>query len=326
MSIDTNKSDGGTPAVSVRNITKRFSGMQALSDVSFDIPTGSVFGLLGPNGAGKTTLFSIAAGFLKETSGSISVLGIDVRSPERFGRLSMLPQDARFQGAIPVLDQLVMFCRLTGHDTASAKKASEEALEIVGLADAARKSARALSHGMMKRVALCQAFIGNPEVIFLDEPTAGLDPENARKIRELVRNYAKDRTVVFSSHNLQEVQDICSHVCILDHGKVIQTSTMSDLTRTSHLVRIRSVKPLPLDVEKELLGHQLVASIERTAELDFNVRLDVANDDQKGDAMKGIYEKLFAHGIYPDSVNQGASLEARFLELTGGQYDGASSS
>ena len=314
-------------AVNIQGISKQFGGFFALKDVTFDIPTSSVFGLLGPNGAGKTTLFSIAAGFIKPTAGNITLLGdIDVRSPRRFGRLSMLPQDARFQGGIPVIEQLIMFCRLAGEDATAARKSAEKALEIVGLAKIANKAARTLSHGMMKRVALSQAFLGDPEVVFLDEPTAGLDPDNARNIRNFVKEYSKNRTVVFSSHNLQEVQDICSHVCILDHGKVVQTSTMSDLTRTSHLVRIGPNKSLPLNVEKELVAHRLISSIERTGGIEFNVRLDLEGDQQQDEAMKQIYETLFAHGIYPNSVNQGASLEARFLELTGGQYDGASSS
>jgi ABC-type multidrug transport system ATPase subunit len=99
------------------------------------------------------------------------------------GRMSMLPQDASFQSGIPVIEQLTLFARLNGFDAPAAAKAAAEALDLVGLRDVAKKNARALSHGMLKRVALCQAFIGHAEVIFLDEPTAGLDPDNARRIR-----------------------------------------------------------------------------------------------------------------------------------------------
>ena len=315
-------------AVSVQGLTKRFAKVIALNEVSFDVPTGSVYGLLGPNGAGKTTLFSIAAGFLKKSGGSIHVLGQDVQKiGELRGRFSMLPQDARFQGAIPVVDQLIMFGRLTGHDPAAARKAAEEALEIVGLGEIAKRAARTLSHGMMKRVALCQAFIGNPEVIFLDEPTSGLDPENARNIRNLVRDNAKDRTVIFSSHNLQEVQDICSHICVLDHGKVVETGTIEDLTRAAHLLRIAlpDGKALSPSAEQALLALPHIASLERTNDSDFNLRLDLKSAEQKEPAMKALYETLIANGLYPDSILQGASLEARFLELTGGTFDGASS-
>ena len=319
----------GEHAVSVQNLTKRFTKVLALDQVSFDVPTGSVFGLLGPNGAGKTTLFSIAAGFLKKSSGAITVLGHDVQQiGELRGRFSMLPQDARFQGAIPVIDQLIMFGRLTGHDPAGARKAAEEALEIVGLGEVARRAARTLSHGMMKRVALCQAFIGNPEVIFLDEPTAGLDPENARNIRNLVRDNAKDRTVIFSSHNLQEVQDICSHICILNEGKVIETGTLEELTRAAHLLRILLPAGIELtaSTEQALLALEHVASVERTGHSEFNLRLDLQGPEQKELAMRSLYQTLVANELYPDSILQGASLEARFLELTGGVFDGASSS
>ncbi len=315
-------------AVSVENLSKQFPGTRALDGVTFDVPANSVFGLLGPNGAGKTTLFSIAAGFLSATSGSISVLGIDVRNISQLkGRFSMLPQDAQFQGGIPVIEQLIMFCRLSGLDPAAARKAAEDALDIVGLADTAKKAARALSHGMMKRVALCQAFIGNPEVIFLDEPTSGLDPENARNIRNLVREFSGERTVVFSSHNLQEVQDICSHICVLNEGAVVESGTLSDLTNTSHLVRITPNIPLSPEAERSLMGLRLVSNIERgTGSDEFNVRLDLPSAGHKDEAMKSIYETLFAHGIHPTTVFEGASLETRFLEITGGTFDGGSSS
>ena len=316
-------------AVSIQGLTKRFSKVVALDAVSLEVPTGSVYGLLGANGAGKTTLFSIAAGFLKKSSGSITVLGHDVQEiGELRGRFSMLPQDARFQGAIPVIDQLIMFGQLAGLDQSAARKAAEDALEIVGLQDIAKRAARTLSHGMMKRVALSQAFIGDPEVMFLDEPTSGLDPENARNIRNLVRENARDRTIIFSSHNLQEVQDICTHICILDKGKVAETGTLDDLTRASHLVRVglardRSLTPV---AEQALQALTSVAEIEHSSESDFNLRLDLKHADEKEAAMKSIYETLFAHDLYPDHVQQGASLEARFLQITGGIYDGASSS
>ena len=306
-------------AVSIRGLSKKFNRFLALDDVSFDIPANSVFGLLGPNGAGKTTLFSIAAGFIKATSGSISVLGIDVKNISQLrGRLSMLPQDSQFQGGIPVIDQLVMFSRLSGYDKTAARKAAEDALEIVGLSEVAKRNARALSHGMMKRVILCQAFIGNPEVIFLDEPTAGLDPDNARRIRELVKQYSKSRTVILSSHNLQEIQDICSHVCILDHGKVAQVGTMDSLTNASHLVRVTPNKPLTPEAKNALLAISYVSLVEQSAEADstdFNIRLGLTSIDEKEDAMKQIYEALSAHGIYPTSIHQGPASRRGFSKL-----------
>lgn len=312
-------------AVKVNNLTKKFANQIALDRVNLEIPKNSLYGLLGPNGAGKTTLFSIAAGFLKPTEGTIEVLGVDVaRISELRGQLAMLPQDAAFQGSIPVIDQLIMFSRLNGLDQNAAHNAAKDALEIVGLPEVARKSARTLSHGMMKRVALCQAFLGDAKVIFLDEPTAGLDPDNARRIRELVKEFTQDKTVIFSSHNLQEVQDICDYVCVIDKGRVVEEGTMESLTESTFLVRIELVSALSQEAHAALQALPVVESIELTSDTEFNLRLNVSGTG-KDEAMKEIYGTLTGFEIYPRSVFEGASLEARFLEITGGTFDGASS-
>lgn len=313
------------PAVRVNNLTKKFVNQVALDRVNLEIPKNSLYGLLGPNGAGKTTLFSIAAGFLKPTEGTIEVLDVDVaRISELRGQLAMLPQDAAFQGSIPVIDQLIMFAKLNGLDKSAAEKAAKDALEIVGLPEVAKKAARTLSHGMMKRVALCQAFLGDAKVIFLDEPTAGLDPDNARRIRELVKEFTQDKTVIFSSHNLQEVQDICDYVCVIDKGKVIEEGTMESLTESSFLVRVELVSHLPPEAQSALQALPVVESIELTSGSEFNLRLNVSGTG-KDEAMKQIYGTMASFEIYPRSVFEGASLEARFLEITGGTFDGASS-
>jgi len=312
-------------AVKVNNLTKKFANQIALDRVNLEIPKNSLYGLLGPNGAGKTTLFSIAAGFLKPTEGTIEVLGVDVaRISELRGQLAMLPQDAAFQGSIPVIDQLIMFSRLNGLDQNAAENAAKDALEIVGLPEVAKKAARTLSHGMMKRVALCQAFLGDAKVIFLDEPTAGLDPDNARRIRELVKEFTQDKTVIFSSHNLQEVQDICDYVCVIDKGKVVEEGTMESLTESTFLVRIELVSALSQEAHAALQALPVVESIELTSDTEFNLRLNVSGTG-KDEAMKEIYGTMAGFEIYPRSVFEGASLEARFLEITGGTFDGASS-
>jgi ABC-type multidrug transport system ATPase subunit len=315
-----------TSALAVRSLSKRFARTVALADVTFDVPVGSLFGLLGPNGAGKTTLFSVAAGFLAATSGTIEVLGIDVREISRLrGRFSMLPQDAAFQSGIPVIEQLVMFARLNGYDPAEARRRADRALEIVGLADVAKRNARALSHGMLKRVALCQAFIGEPEVILLDEPTSGLDPDNARKMRDLIREMRGNRTVVLSSHNLREIQEICDHAAILHLGKLEICASMEELTSSNFLVRIALASPLTPAAEAALRALPAIRSLEKTSATEFNLELDVAQAGGKDAALKAINRTLVVeHDLIPRSLQEGASLEARFLELTGGSFDGAS--
>ncbi|HET7131253.1 MAG TPA: ABC transporter ATP-binding protein, partial [Gammaproteobacteria bacterium] len=154
-------------AIRVAGISKRFGAQRVLDDVTFDVPAQSTFGLLGPNGAGKTTLFSIVASFLKADSGSIEVLGKNParRISELEGRLTILPQDAEFQRNMPIVEQLIFFARLGGRGRAAAEREAHGCLELVGLGDYAKRSARTLSHGMQKRLGIAQAFLGNPEVI-----------------------------------------------------------------------------------------------------------------------------------------------------------------
>jgi len=316
-----------THALKIESLTRRFGKFVALDNVTFDIPSNTIFGLLGPNGAGKTTLFSIASGFIRADAGSIEVLGIDVRNiGELRGRFSMLPQDASFQSGIPVLEQLVMFARLNGMTLSQAREASMEALHIVGLSEFAKRNARALSHGMAKRVALCQAFLGSPEVVFLDEPTAGLDPENARKIRDLMRAFVQNKTVVISSHNLQEIQDICSDAAILHKGRLVACGKMSELTQSSMILRVGLESPLPEEVRLALMKLPYVQNIEEIKGNEFSIRFSIVDDSEKSQAMRSVHEALARFSLYPTMMRQGASLESRFLELTGGLFDGGSSS
>jgi len=311
--------------VRFEGVGKRFGNFSALSDVSFEIPERSLFGLLGPNGAGKTTLFSIAAGFVRPSEGKVEVLSTPVeRISELRGRFSMLPQDASFQAGIPLIDQLVMFAQLNGMNKQDGFKASMDALHMVGLSAWAKRTARVLSHGMAKRVALCQAFLGKPEVIFLDEPTAGLDPENARKIRELILVLSKENTVILSSHNLAEIQEICDHACILNKGKVCLNGPMSELTSAGKIFRIRLGEESPALVER-LVANPHIAKVEATSSRDLNLHLDFQEARETRDLMKFLYQTFMDLDVYPTSIQEGGSLESIFLQSTGGTFDGGSS-
>jgi len=310
-------------AVCIQNVTKQYGNQTVLDNVSFEIPKNCVFGIIGPNGAGKTTLFSLAAGFLKANGGSIHVLGINVEEVSKLmGRLSMLPQDAEFQSGIPVLEQLTMFAELNGMNKEKATEAAFEALKIVDLQDVAKKAARTLSHGMSKRVALCQAFIGDPEVIFLDEPTAGLDPDNARVVRELIRKYSKNKTVIVSSHNLKEIENICDHVAILDKGKLVENSSMENLVTARNVIRVELNEEATAEVHAALQALECVTEIIPTDSQSFNL---ITENTGRKETLKAIYGVLGELDVYPKSIQEGESLESRFLEVTGGRSDGSSS-
>lgn len=309
-------------AVSVRELTKDFGRVRALNNVSFDVPKGSLYGLLGPNGAGKTTLFSIAANFLFPTAGGIEVLGVDVRKISQLrGRYSMLPQDALFQSNVPVIEQMITFCQLHGQNRREAEEAADKALELVGLTDARARAARTLSHGMTKRMALAQAFLGDTEVVFLDEPTSGLDPQNAANVRQMVRQRAGAKTVLISSHNLNEIQEMCSHCAIIDKGKLVSAGPMKDLLGTDYLVRISLNKPHTPALLTALKGIAHVRGVETPTADQVELTLDVSKGQEKDNVMQNILATLTANGYVPRTINEGARLEQKFLQMTGGEGD-----
>jgi ABC-type multidrug transport system ATPase subunit len=306
------------PAVRIQNVTKRFGDINALVDVSFDVPPHSVFGLLGPNGAGKTTLFSIIANFLKADGGSIQVLGHDTgRISELQGRLTILPQDAAFQRSTPILEQLVFFRMLDGKDRATAVSEVNHTLEIVGLGDYAKRGARALSHGMMKRLGVAQAFLGSPEVILLDEPTSGLDPANARQIRNLIQELRERTTIVVSSHNLAEIQEICDHVAILDKGRVVTCGAMADLTASSRELDLRLSRRLDEQELARLTSLAVVAAVDARNAPEYALRMDLSDGGSWDDAVASVLQAVLEMGAVPRRLYEGQSLERHFLAVTG---------
>jgi ABC-2 type transport system ATP-binding protein len=306
------------PVVRIHHISKRFGDIAALDDVSIDVPAHSIFGLLGPNGAGKTTLFSIVANFLNADEGNIEVLGHDTRHISALqGRLTILPQDAAFQRSTPILEQLIFFRMLDGQDRATARQEVSRTLELVGLGDYAKRGARALSHGMMKRLGVAQAFLGSPEVILLDEPTSGLDPANARQIRDLIQELRERTTVVISSHNLAEIQELCDHVAILDKGRLVANGSVSELTSSSRELDLRLSRPLDQQELARLTSMPVVASVEPGNGSDCTVRLDLGEGGSWDDAVGALLRALLEMGAVPRRLHEGQSLERHFLAVTG---------
>jgi len=317
-----------THVVSINGLSKRFGRTQALDGVSFEVPLHSIFGLLGPNGAGKTTLFSIVANFLKANAGTVEVLGIDTRYISRLrGRLSILPQDAQFQRNVPILDQLAFFRLLAGRTKQQAREEVMHTLDMVGLQSVAKSRVTSLSHGMVKRLGVAQAFLGQPEVILLDEPTAGLDPANARQIRDLIKQLQQSAAIMVSSHNLAEIQELCDHVAILNHGRLVLTGSVDDITRAHrecHLGLSRSLQDGELQRLRAIPG---VRSIERTASpgtdnnsqaAEYLVTFDLSGDGMDQDTViAGLLRQILEMGITPRKLTEGRSLENQFLELTG---------
>ena len=219
-------------ALSTKGLVKRYGKTRALDGFTLDVPAGAILGLVGPNGSGKTTWMMSVAGLLRLDAGEVSVLGGGAfDAAVHSGRLAILPQDSELPLEMTPGALFVAFARLQGLTAAAARAATAETLEAVNLTDHARKPIRALSHGMRKRVMTGQCFLGQPELVLLDEPMNGLDPEEAERMRKLIlRGQSANRTIVISSHNLLDLERLCTHVAFVEKGRVIRFGTVAELT------------------------------------------------------------------------------------------------
>jgi ABC-2 type transport system ATP-binding protein len=214
--------------IQCQQLTHVYSGKAALSEVSFELDAGEPIGLVGSNGAGKTTLLSILSGYLHPTSGIVRLFGYPPGAMELIGKISALPQDARLDPSFTIAEQLVFYARLQGLSKPQAVLEGNRVLELVSLTEIEREKPNALSHGMAKRVAIAQALIGKPDLILLDEPTAGLDPINVRTVRVIIAEQSSTTTFIVSSHDLSELDRLCKKILLLEKGVLQPQSIKAD--------------------------------------------------------------------------------------------------
>ena len=304
--------------VRLRGVRKVFGAKVAVDALTLRITRGEVFGLIGPNGAGKTTTFSMLAGFLRPSEGTVEVLGYDPQNVDALrGRLGVLPQDAILPPNDTVGDFLVHLARLQGMSRGRAIDEARGVLaEVEGTPWWGLKCA-GLSHGMAKRVGIAQAFLGTPELVLLDEPTAGLDPKIAYEVRQIIKARKGRCTLVISSHNMHELEEMCDSAAILDHGKLVSAGSMGELTASSQEVRIVvAAGPRPIDAVRALPIAKRVEFDEGTGEL--VVYFERSGPDGP-DAERVIGEVLWVllnAQARISSVTKGRGLEQRVMELT----------
>lgn len=209
--------------VILRNVSKRFGNTVAVDSLSLEIPSGQVLGLLGENGAGKTTLMNILAGYLPATSGDVSINGADMLSHPLAARSAVgyMPEQVPVYPELTVLEYLDYCCALKNVGGSARNQTIQEIAAMADIGDALHKRISTLSKGMKQRVGFAQALCGDPQLLLLDEPTAGFDPTQAADFRPLVRSLANTHTVVVSSHILSEIEAMCDRVCIMKSGRVV---------------------------------------------------------------------------------------------------------
>lgn len=220
-------------SIRVTNLTKVFGTQKAVDNISFTVEPGQILGFLGPNGAGKTTTLRVATCYLPPTSGTVTVCGYDVlgSSLEVRKNIGYLAEHNPLYPDMYVHEYLQFIGTLHNLRGKKLKSNVEKIIQLCGLTPEQRKKIGALSKGFRQRVGLAQALIHNPEVLILDEPTSGLDPNQIIEIREVIKNIGKEKSVIFSTHILQEVQAICDRVVIINEGKIVADSKVSDIIK-----------------------------------------------------------------------------------------------
>lgn len=265
-------------SISVQHITKLYGDQKALNNVSFDIKTGEVVGFLGPNGAGKSTMMKILTGYIPQTEGKASVCGFDVNesADEVKHSVGYLPESNPLYYDMYIKEYLAFIAGIYGIKNKMGRV--KEMVEMTGLGPEQHKKIGQLSKGYKQRVGLAQALIHDPKVLILDEPTSGLDPNQLADIRQLIINLGREKTVMLSTHIMQEVEAICSRVIIINKGVLAADDKMADLRKnkiSTQAFYVEFDQPVSTDKIKRIPGVLRVATAGTNA---FNLETAADND------------------------------------------------
>lgn len=224
-----------TALLEARNLVKSFGHLKAVDGISFTVNRGEVMGFLGPNGAGKSTTMKMLTGFLEPSAGAASIAGFDVRSAalKAKSRLGYLPEGAPLYSDMTPIDFLRFIASVRGLKGAKARDAIDQAIAATHIGAVAHQTIETLSKGFKRRVGLAQAILHDPEVLVLDEPTDGLDPNQKHEVRRLIQDMAPGKAIIISTHILEEVEALCSRALVIDRGRVVADGTPLDLKRRS---------------------------------------------------------------------------------------------
>jgi ABC-2 type transport system ATP-binding protein len=296
-------------SIEVNNISKSYGAQKALDNISFSVKKGEIVGFLGPNGAGKSTLMKILTTYIAADEGSATVNGFDVNSQAKSVQQSIgyLPEHNPLYLDLYVREYLAFNAEVYK----VAKTRIEEVIQLTGLSNESHKKISQLSKGFRQRVGLANALLHNPDVLILDEPTTGLDPNQLVEIRNVIKNVGKDKTVFLSTHIMQEVEAICDRVIIINNGKIVADKKLDNLISTE--------KEQVIEVEFDYkIEEQLIAKIENLTsyknthdmiwELTFNAEIDMR---------PAVFDFANANGLKTLQLNQkNKNLEAVFREIT----------
>jgi ABC-2 type transport system ATP-binding protein len=303
--------------LTITDIVKRYRALVALDHLTLNLHKGEILGLLGPNGAGKTTAIRVLTGLTGSDAGKVELFGKELRgkanSIEIRRRIGLVPQDLALYDTLSAKDNLEYFGKLYGVHGAELKKRSDDALEILGLSDVAKKSPKKFSGGMKRRLNIGCAIIHKPELLILDEPTVGIDPQSRNHILDFVTEINRQgTTVIYTSHYMEEVERVCSRVCIMDAGRVIAEGSVEEISKAAIFE-----ETITFEVKEPAPGlSENIKKIQGVTRCDIeNCAVTVTSTAGSGNLAR-IIEIAAPYTILGVSAKR-ATLEDAFLALTG---------
>jgi ABC-2 type transport system ATP-binding protein len=306
-----------TCAIDVKDLEKSFGSLQAVRDVSFQASAGEILSLLGPNGAGKSTTISMIAGLLQPDSGDVNIMGHSIRSDARNARsvLGVVPQDIALYPDLSARENLDFWGKMYGLRGPTLSRRVDEILAVIGLTERQKDRVGTFSGGMKRRVNIGAALLHNPEVVIMDEPTVGIDPQSRRHILENVKDLNKSgMTVLYTTHYMEEAQELSHHIAIVDQGKIVAYGTHAELIRmVGELTRLE----LSINTESERVI-PVWGKIEGISRLSGSDGKITALVDDSNRVIPRLFDVALQTGVRILTIDiQEPNLETVFLQLTG---------
>ena len=301
----------------VEDLVKRYNGFAAVDGVSFDIKRGEIFGLLGPNGAGKSTIISILCCLLKATSGRVTIDGFDIgRNASEIKKIiGVVPQEISLYHTLTARENLRFYGRIYGLSGKTLKNRIEALLEMVGLTDRADDLLEGYSGGMKRRINIAVALLHNPRILFLDEPSTGVDPQSRKRIYDTIQDLNRQgTTVLLTTHQMEDAEKLCHRIAIVDKGKLIALDTLErllELVGESDIIQVMAKEIPPASVES-------IRQIDEVQKVSMDGGIMTIQLVRGRESLAGIVDRLISGGTKVESISiKEPDLETLFLHLTG---------